>query len=84
MTTISEYFEAVKNFDWFYQMSDDHRVYTKGKNAWSLLTHQSHNSPVHLRILKDWSDYKNGTVDASQAEPPPEPKLEDYINDEET
>ena len=31
--TLSEFVETIPNLDWFYNMSDDHSAYTRGRNA---------------------------------------------------
>ena len=28
--TVSQFYDQLKSFDWFYEMSDDHRVWTRG------------------------------------------------------
>ena len=31
--TTEQYIEALKNHDWFYELSDDHSVYQRGRAA---------------------------------------------------
>ena len=31
--TLEEFTQKIKNLDWFYNMSDDHSAYTRGRNA---------------------------------------------------
>lgn len=33
-SAVTEYINMLKNFDWNYQQSDDHRAYAKGKVQW--------------------------------------------------
>lgn len=35
--TLPEYITALKSHDWFYEQSDDHSVWTRGKKAAQLL-----------------------------------------------
>lgn len=35
--TTEQYIEALKNHDWFYEFSDDHSVYQRGREAFMQL-----------------------------------------------
>lgn len=37
IASIEEYIRALKSFDWFYDFSDDHRVYKRGYERMSAL-----------------------------------------------
>lgn len=77
-----EFFEKCQNFDWFYEMSDDHRIWQNGERNKSYLKSLCENNPLFLRIWTDWQNYKYsgssfGTIKLSV------PALENYIGDEE-
>lgn len=48
--TDSEFWNACNNFDWFYDFSDDHRVWQKGNRAKGLLVREIKQSPVRREI----------------------------------
>lgn len=54
--TKKEYFEAVENFDWYFQMSDDSRAYNAGcQREKELIQIGRENGWLH--IWQAWKDY---------------------------
>ena len=37
MSTLSRYARRLRNHDWFYDFSDDHRAYTAGRDNWKAI-----------------------------------------------
>lgn len=74
--TKEEYFEACKYFDWYYEMSDDFRVWQEGRqreaelkaigqqNGWTAIWQAWHD---HMFTGEPWENERK-----------PEPKLEDF------
>jgi hypothetical protein len=74
---IKEYFEACKNFDWYYSFSDDHRVYTRESANEKKLVAEYKNDPIKEKIFKDWSKHVFSGKGWSTAQAP-KPELENY------
>ena len=59
--TTEEFFERCFRHDWFYMMSDDHRVYTRGIEAERKLENTiaaaGENRELFTSIYKAWHDY---------------------------
>lgn len=53
----SEFGKSLRNHDWYYAYSDDHRVWTKGREAQQKLlsTHQELECPYSLADLRGWA-----------------------------
>lgn len=76
--TIEEYFNKCKGFDWYYTMSDDHRVWRSGEQAKRALKREAETDLVKSEIFKDWeSFYFSGKPFGTTRTP--EPSLADYI-----
>ena len=71
--TVKEYFNAWEGFDFYYQMSDDHRWYIEGREAVTTLSQLANGDPVLEEICQKFCTYNN-TLGSS-----PKPKLEDYL-----
>ena len=54
---ISEYFDLLASHDWYYQYSDDHSVWCRGRDASERLRYISKTSDKHLALLNAWYDY---------------------------
>ena len=76
MMTVKEYFDAWKNFDYWTQMSDDHRVYLRGQSAKSKLRALAGDDPILNEICDKHLRY-DGSLGQSI-----KPKLEDYMEGE--
>lgn len=51
---MEEYIQKLLNHDWFYEYSDDHRVWTNGKNSFAVLKEQQKIHDPHYFI---WNEY---------------------------
>lgn len=54
---MEEFFKACAEFDWYYQYSDDHRVYLAGCEAHKSLFVISQTNPVYHKIYKAWEEH---------------------------
>lgn len=54
---MEEFFKACAEFDWYYQYSDDHRVFMAGNNAHKSLFDMSLTNPVYRKIYAAWEKY---------------------------
>lgn len=64
--------------DWFYEMSDDHRVWSSGKYTERLLRDRAMRlGPAAMKLAADYSAHVF-SGEAFGKERKPEPKLEDY------
>jgi hypothetical protein len=52
-----EFFKQCKAHDWYYQYSDDGRVYDRGREASHRLQSKASTHPSLKEIYKSWSDY---------------------------
>ena len=74
---IPEFFEACKKFDWYYEFSDDGRVWREGTAAREKLLKEAKDDLVKKQIFTDWSNYMF-TGEGWSTPKAPEPKLENY------
>lgn len=51
------YFEKCRTHDWFYDYSDDYRVWRAGKDTDDLLTSGYRYNPELENIYRAWADY---------------------------
>jgi hypothetical protein len=66
-----EYFKELQSHDWYYEYSDDHSVWTRGKNNSRRLQSAAQENEVMLRMYKDYADYVFNKM--------PKPVIETYI-----
>ena len=59
--TREEFFEALKSFDWYYQMSDSGEVYARGKARMARLTAEADQDPVKEEMFLEFCKYYNGS-----------------------
>jgi hypothetical protein len=59
---LPEYYDALKNHDWHYQYSDDHRVYLAGERERSNLLSHARRSPEHQKLYQEFRAYTNGLM----------------------
>lgn len=55
--TKEEYFHACKHFDWYYDYSDDGRVWRNGNEGKKKLEAEAKTDPIKAKIYADWSKY---------------------------
>ena len=75
--TTAEYFTAVERHDWFYQFSDDHRVYVAGNADYERLVKEA-TDDTKKRILNDWSAYHYSGPPFGKSKAP-KPILSSYV-----
>ena len=57
LMTLTEYWDALNAHDWYYEYSDDGRVWAKGEAAWNRLTEICHQSPEHKALRQAFIDH---------------------------
>ena len=71
---IEQYFAECIQMDWFYDYSDDHSVWTRGKNRDRELSQIADGSPILEKIYSDFRyRYTRGEIER--------PQLSDYIEE---
>lgn len=55
---LQAFYDKCKHHDWFYEYSDDGRVYDKGRNARYELQKFCKMHPKYKEIYRQWSYYK--------------------------
>lgn len=78
--TRTEFFKACRNFDWFYVMSDDSRVYRQGREAEDKMKQEAAHDTVKANMFQAW----NAHVCSGEAfgkEKLPEPQREEFPAD---
>lgn len=76
--SITEYFNAVANRDWFHEMSDSYSVYLAGTAELKRLQHLAEGSEILQRILDDWTGHYYSGEPWSTPKAP-RPVLENYL-----
>lgn len=67
------FFARCAGHDWYYQMSDDLRVYQAGKAVRKALEREANESPVKQAIFDAWNDYYfSGPSFGTEQAPKPE------------
>ena len=56
-----EFFEALKTFDWYYEMSDSGAVWASGDRALRALKAESTQDPTKQRMYAEFCGYYNGS-----------------------
>jgi hypothetical protein len=69
--TVKEYFQKLQQHDWFYDYSDDHRVWQRGVNSRDELYRAFSIDEKFKVMYNDYYAYIGGKRDT-------QPKLEDY------
>jgi len=54
---LKEFDTMLKNFDWYYNMSDDHRVWRAGEAANARIREVAKTSDVHKELYEFWSKH---------------------------
>jgi hypothetical protein len=52
-----QFFNACKNFDWYYDFSDDSRVWRNGTAAKEKLLNEAKSDPIKMKIFTDWNKH---------------------------
>ena len=75
---IQEFFKLLENHDWFYQYSDDHRAWEKGRKEGQRLQSIIQEVPLYTTMYLAMSDYMFKPLE--ERKDLVKPKLEDYLN----
>ena len=59
MEEYRNYYLRLAYADWFYEYSDDHRVYTKGRDEVYALMREADKDDVKQRMYDEFSKWKN-------------------------
>ena len=71
---IEQFYKACAQMDWFYDYSDDHSVWTRGKERDNELRRIAEGSPILEKIYSDFRyRYTRGEIER--------PQLSDYIEE---
>jgi hypothetical protein len=60
--TPQQFWDACEAHDWWYEMSDDHSVWKRGRAARDQLHKDAQRSEVHKAIYQGFIDYNNALV----------------------
>lgn len=60
MEEYRNYYLRCRSADWFYEYSDDHRVYTKGRDEVYALMREANDDDVKQRIYDEFRKYVRG------------------------
>lgn len=71
LPTLPEYFDQLAAHDWFYEYSDDHKVFTAGSNNNQRLLVIARQSEKHRRL---YESYKYWKFDPQQVLKPARPE----------
>tara|TARA_X000000950_G_scaffold283858_2_gene385667 strand:+ start:1888 stop:2121 length:234 start_codon:yes stop_codon:yes gene_type:complete len=75
--TPQEYFEELTKHDWYYDYSDDHRVWTKGRENLKRIQAIAQEIPLFSQMYQDYSNWIFLPLDERQTAK--EPKIKDYL-----
>ena len=71
-----EYLTKLKQHDWYYNYSDDHSVWTKGRDNAHRLQAIAAEGGILGKMYEDYSKWI--FMDRTEREQTPEPSIEDY------
>jgi len=76
--TIEQYFALCQSFDWFYEYSDDFRVWEAGENGRKSLEKYASNDPIFMDIFLAWKNYNFSGSNFGTPQCP-KPDMSDFI-----
>lgn len=56
-----DYFEALKTFDWYYEMSDSNEAYNRGARQMAQIRAEADQDPVKEEMFLEFCKYYNGS-----------------------
>jgi len=74
----ADYLDELRRHDWYYNYSDDHSVWTKGRNNAHRLQAIAAEGGILGKMFEDYSKWI--FMDRSERENTPEPTLTNYIS----
>ncbi len=69
---IGEYFNRLTNHDWYYNYSDDHRVWKAGSANYDLIRDKSKENVTYKRMYNEFTKWMNSEREL--------PVIEEFIN----
>ena len=69
---IREYFKELRYHDWYYEYSDDYRVWKRGSDNSDMLRNKSHQNVTYRRMYKEFIEWMNSEREL--------PVIEEFIN----
>ena len=75
--TLTEFYDQLEKFDWYYANSDDHSVWRRGETRWQEIVQTAKdNGPEFLNLLHEYGKhmYSGKTWDTEQAPKPARPR----------
>lgn len=71
--TLSEFFNLLENHDWFFEMSDDGRVYRRGESQRARIEQVAAESPAHKALFEAFRAHMfSGPAWGTAKQPKPE------------
>jgi len=70
---IGEFYSELSRHDWFYDYSDDYRVWTRGNDVRNELNRKKYESTVFYRMYKEYYNYIMGKRER--------PELNEFLSD---
>ena len=55
--TLNEFYTKLGFHDWYYQYSDDHRVWRNGQDNWDRLNEVAKESPEHWALFEAYASH---------------------------
>lgn len=76
--SLTEFYNMLEVFDWYWEMSDDGRTYSKGKKLQGDLLKIAEQSPKHQKLFEEFEQYYwSGTPWGTTQAPKPKKPQED-------
>ena len=73
MTTLNEFYDILNSHDWYFNYSDDHRVWTRGNRALNRIRHIAAESGQHNKLFQDFQNHHfSGEAFNTPKQPKPE------------
>lgn len=65
---IEDYISYLMKLDWFYEMSDDYSVWSRGEHTMKIAVHMASKSPAHRYAFEAVKEYRtNSTLSVGDA-----------------
>ena len=76
--TVEQYFALCENFDWFYDFTEDFRIWQKGKETNFNLMKYAEQNLTYMRIYTAWKTFNFSGANFGTPQKP-KPLLEDFL-----
>jgi len=57
MTTLPEFYSMLANHDWYFEYSDDHKVWSRGRASRDRIFQVSKETPEHSKLYEEYFNY---------------------------